>query len=112
MADGTIVKARRETAGNVVRLAHRTEFEYGEYAFVRIDALDKKGNIVLACEDEVSIECSGGKIVAVDNGDPIDHTPFSCNVRRLFRGSIVVVVRRVPGKPFSFAVSAQKNHLP
>ena len=112
MADGTTIKTRRETAGNVVRFAHRTEFEHGEYAFVRIDALDEKGNIVLACEARVLVECTGGNIVAVDNGDPIDHTPFSSHTRKLFRGSLVVVVRRTPGKPFSMAISPLDNLSP
>lgn len=61
--------------------------------FFRIDAVDVRGNRVLSCEDEVEVSVSGGTLLALDNGSPRDHTTFGCARRRLFRGSLVAVVK-------------------
>ena len=52
---------------------------------------------ILACCDEVRVTCTGGEVLSLDNGDPIDHTPFSSGSRRLFRGSLVAAIRKTPG---------------
>ena len=108
MKDGTIVRDRRTTAGKLARLRTSVEFEHGDTAFVRVDAVDAAGTVILACCDMVRVTCAGGEVVALDNGDPIDHTPFSKGSRRLFRGSLVAVIRKTPGSSLSVrAVSAE-----
>ena len=105
MKDGTIIRDRKVTVGKFARFRTTVEFEHGDIAFVRVDAVDGDGNVILSCDDEVCVGCGGGEVVALDNGDPLDHTPFAHKTRRLFRGSLVAVIRRTPGKPFSIDVS-------
>lgn len=109
MKDGSLVCAHRTTAGRFSRFRSRVEFEYGDMAFVRIDAVDADGNVIVACDKEVLVSCDGGEVLALDNGDPIDHTPFSRCSRRLFRGSLVATIRRMPRRYFRVDVTAVKG---
>lgn len=106
MKDGTIVWDRRTTAGKFADFRNTLEFEHGDLAFVRIDAVDADGNVIIACNEAVTVKCAGGEIIALDNGDPTDHTPFSCRTRRLFGGSLVATVRRPPKGSFTIEASA------
>lgn len=93
MRDGTVVTDRRVTAGPVVRYAVTPDFASDGLHFFRIDAVDGRGNRVLSCEDEVSVSVTDGRLLALDNGSPRDHTPFGRARRRLCRGSLVAVVK-------------------
>ena len=100
MADGTVVTDRKVTAGPAVRYRVTKDFAADGLVFFRVDAVDRDGNRVSACEDEVRVKVSSGTLVATDNGDATDHTPFASPVRRLFRGSLLVIVREaVAGDP-------------
>jgi beta-galactosidase len=92
-ADGTILTARQETAGAVAALRRTPIFESDGVRYFRFDAVDAKGVRVLSCEEPVEIEVRGGEFVCAVSGSPTDHTPFSSQTRRLFRGSLVVVAR-------------------
>ena len=100
MADGTVVTDRKVSAGPAVRYRVTKDFAADGLVFFRVDAVDRDGNRVIACEDAVRVKVSSGTLVATDNGDATDHTPFASPVRRLFRGSLLVIVREaVAGDP-------------
>lgn len=94
MKDGTVVTDRRVTSGSVAALRVTRLFESDELAFFRCDAVDAAGHRVLACEDRIQALANGGDLLALDNGDPLDHERFRSSTRRLFRGSLVAIVRR------------------
>lgn len=97
MKDGRTVRAKRKTAGPVVRYAVSTDYEDTDYAFFRINAVDAAGTRVIACDDVVCVRGIGGEVVATDGGDPADHAPFASRTRRLHRGSILAAVKKDGG---------------
>ncbi len=95
---GERLVSRRETVGAVASLRVTEDYADGAFAFYRIDAVDAEGRHVIACDALVDVAATGGGIVATDNGDATDHTPFGAKTRRLFGGSMLVVVRRTGGQ--------------
>ena len=93
MRDGRIVTDRRLTAGAVADYRVTRDFAADGLVFFRIDAVDANGTRVIACEDELAVSVRDGELLALDNGSPLDHTPFSAASRRLCRGSLVAIVR-------------------
>ena len=93
MRDGTVATDRRVTAGAVAEYRVSRDFAADGLVFFRIDAVDANGTRVIACEDDVSVTVSNGRLLALDNGSPLDHAPFSVSHRRLCRGSLVAFVR-------------------
>ena len=98
-ADGTVSTDRRETAGPVAALRKTLIFEADGIRYFRFDAVDAKGVRVLSCEEPVTFEVRGGEFVCAVSGSATDHTPFASRTRRLFRGSVVVVVRGASALP-------------
>ena len=92
-ADGAVALDSRETAGPVATLRKTKIFESGGVAYFRFDAVDANGVRVLSCEDEVAFNVSEGEFVCAVSGSTTDHTPFTSRTRRLFRGSVVAVLR-------------------
>ena len=93
MRDGRIVSDRRMTVGPVTGYRVVRDFAANGVVFFRIDAVDANGTRVIACDDTVSVTASNGRLLALDNGSPLDHTPFSASSRRLCRGSLIAIVR-------------------
>ena len=92
--EGTVGTDRRETAGPFARLRVTKLFEKDGVRLIRVDAVDAKGNLILACEDEIEIPLDGGTLLGSDNGNPLDHTPFLSPRRKLFRGSLGAVIKQ------------------
>ena len=92
--DGTVGTDRRETAGPFARLRVTKLFEKDGVRLIRVDAVDAKGNLILACEDEIEIPLDGGTLLGSDNGNPLGHTPFLSPRRKLFRGSLGAVIKQ------------------
>lgn len=64
-----------------------------ENAMVFIDIVDNKGNLFPLAENYISVEVKGaGKLKGIDNGSPIDLTPYSSSAKRAFRGKLVAFV--------------------
>ena len=92
-ADGSVSTDRRETPGAFSGLRSTVLFERNGIRVVRVDAVDAKGRRVTTCDDEIELPLGGGVLLGADNGLPTDLTPFDAPRRRLFRGSLTVVVR-------------------
>jgi beta-galactosidase len=84
-----------------------------DLSFITVSVLDAKGVIVPAADNGIHFTVSGpGEIVATDNGNPADMTPFGSSDRAAFSGLALVIVRAVPGKPGAIRISATAGDLP
>jgi beta-galactosidase len=59
-----------------------------------VQILDAKGNPAPTADDLVTFDVHGpGRIVGVDNGNPLSHEPFQSNQRRAFNGLCLAIVQ-------------------
>lgn len=95
-------ESRVRTAGPVARLSLRSERDFivlngSDLAYLNLRLTDQTGELVPAASNQVHFAVSGpGEIVATDNGDPTDHTPFGSHDRRAFNGLCQAIVRTTP----------------
>ena len=61
-------------------------------AFITVEVVDSDGNLCPRAEDQVFFEVEGGRIVGVDNGNPVSMERFKDNKRKAFNGRCLVVV--------------------
>ena len=60
--------------------------------FITVEVIDKDGNLCPRADDQVFFEVEGGRIVGVDNGNPISMERFKDTKRKAFNGKCLVVV--------------------
>lgn len=75
--------------------------EYGDLAYITVEAVDQNGASVSYAEDEISFDVSGnGELIAVGSGKPDSEEPFPANRRRLYQGKALAVIRSngIPGE--------------
>jgi beta-galactosidase len=64
-----------------------------DLSFVTVEVLDKDGNLCPRSDYLLFFEVKGaGKLKAICNGNPIDHTSFASNNMRTFNGKMVAVI--------------------
>ena len=98
--DGKVVAEKViRTAGQPAALrltSDRQRFKYnpkGEsLAFITVEVVDKDGNLCPRSEEQIFFEVEGGRIVGVDNGNPISMERFKDSKRKAFNGRCLVVV--------------------
>ena len=106
-----------ETTGEAVSLrlsADRVQIAPNgrDLAFVVCEALDSAGRIVPTASNEVRFTISqGGKIVATDNGDGRDWTPYSSTQRKLFAGKGLAVVSIEKGTTGPVILTAESDNM-
>ena len=87
------------TAGSPAKIkltADRTNLEADgkDLAFITVEILDEKGNIVPLADNLIEFEIEGEAFIAsVDNGDPTSHEPFKASYRRAFNGKCLAIVQ-------------------
>jgi beta-galactosidase len=65
-----------------------------DVAHVKIDVLDEAGNIVPNANVSVQIVVEGeGRLIGLDNGNPVDHTSMKSDSRNTFNGLALAVVQ-------------------
>jgi len=65
-----------------------------ELIFCEISALDVDKKEVSNASDLVKVNVYGaGELLALDNGDSTDYTSFDSNVRRLFQGKLLAIIK-------------------
>lgn len=71
-----------------------------DLAFVTVRIVDAEGLTVPRADHAVRFSLEGpGEIVATDNGDPTDFTPFPARERKAFHGLLLAIVRaQAPGR--------------
>jgi len=88
-----------KTAGNAAKLtatADRSTIKSdgNDLSFITIEVVDANGVMVPDADQLVEFKLEGpGKIVGVDNGDPVSHESFKAPQRKAFHGKCLVVVQ-------------------
>ncbi|KAI4950047.1 hypothetical protein J4E91_004703 [Alternaria rosae] len=110
--------ASQFTAGSAASLnmtADRTTIAGDGYdlSFITVSVHDENGILVPMADDEISFEVSSGPgvIVATDNGDPTDMSPFPETKRKAFGGMALAIVRSEAGASGEIIVEAKAEGL-
>jgi beta-galactosidase len=82
----------------------------GDVAHVTWTIVDSAGTVVPTAEHEVRILVTGGSLVALDNGNLRDHTPYRADRRRAFNGRGLAIVRAA--QPGRLTVTASVDGMP
>jgi len=83
-----------------------------DLSFITVKIADKSGLMVPRSNNRIKYEISGpGEIVAVDNGNAIDHESFQSTNRRAYNGMALVIVRSIKGKPGRIVLRASSDGL-
>ena len=108
-----IIKTTNEPAGLSAaadRYAIKADGE--DLSFVTVKVIDKNGLTVPAANNKIQFEVEGpGEIVATDNGDPTNFTPFQSHERDAFNGLALVIIRSKSGESGSITVTAKSRVL-
>ena len=110
-------QARVETTGAPARLAMEADRarignDGRDLAFLTLRVLDAEGRTVRDAGDHVRFEVEGpAELVATDNGDPRDLTPFPSPGRNAFSGLALAIVRGLPGASGTATVRASGDGL-
>lgn len=82
-----------------------------DLSFVTVEVLDKEENLCPNADNLITFDISGnGKIVGVDNGNPISMERFKDNKRKAFYGKCLVVVQN-NGKKGAITLKAASDKL-
>jgi beta-galactosidase len=81
----------------------------GDVAHVTVEVLDANGVLVPETAPLVRFATEGGRVVATDNGDLRDLTPFTSAERRTFHGLVLAIVRA--DRPGRLRLSASAGGL-
>ncbi|MEQ1603278.1 MAG: beta-galactosidase GalB [Pyrinomonadaceae bacterium] len=83
-----------------------------DLSFITVKITDKNGLMVPRSNNRIKFDISGpGEIVAVDNGDAIDHDSFQMTNRRAYNGMALVIVRSIKGKLGKISLKASSDGL-
>ena len=86
--------------------------DWDDLGFVRARIVDWHGVTVPNASAMIRFSVSrSGVLVATDNGDATDHTPFASAQRRAFAGWALALVRGVPGPGSDITVTATASRL-
>src|SRR5699024_10908196 len=65
-----------------------------DLSYITIDVKDADGNVVEDAEEELHVDVVGdGKLLALDNGNQLDHEPYDSGKRETFSGKLVAIVQ-------------------
>ena len=105
-----------QTAGDPAKLALQAEAseprgdDAADLVYVDANITDASGQRVPRADQTVHFRVLGpADLVATDNGDATDHTPFSSAERRAFNGRCLAVVRLRPGAKGAVQIHAQAD---
>ena len=83
-----------------------------DLSFVTLTVTDKDGHMVPRSMNPIRFEITGpGEIVATDNGDPTNMTPFSSKDRNAFNGLALAIVRGLRGQVGTVVLTAKSEGL-
>ena len=83
-----------------------------DLAFVTVKINDRSGLKVPQSGNKIIFRIEGpGEIIATDNGDPSDFTPFPSHERKAFSGLALAIIRSVDGNPGSIIVTVESAGL-
>jgi beta-galactosidase len=83
-----------------------------DLAFITVRVADKDRLTVPHAKNQIRFKIEGpGEIVATDNGDPTNFTPFSSHNRDAFNGLCLAIVRGLPGQPGTIRLIVESGGL-
>ncbi len=83
-----------------------------DLSFVTLRVADARGRTAPEASSAIQFRISGpGELLATDNGDPTDLTPFPSRERRAFHGLCLAIVRSVAGQPGTIELRATSAGL-
>lgn len=106
-----------ETTGKAAGLEasadrNKIQADGDDLSFITIKVTDENGLTVPTADHNIQFSIEGpGGIVATDNGDPTNFTPFPSHEREAFSGLALVIVRGVPGETGTITVRAESDGL-
>jgi beta-galactosidase len=109
----TTVKTTDEPA-KLYAGADRDEITADGYdlAFISVEIRDDNDLYVPNAHNHIRFSVEGpGEIVATENGDPTNFTPFPSHEREAFNGLALVIVRGISGESGEITVSAESDGL-
>ena len=87
----------REVAPEQIRLTvdrNTISADGRDVVHLTVQVLDAQGHLVPAADDLISFDVQGpGRIIGVDNGNPVSHEPFQSNQRHAFNGLCLAIVQ-------------------
>ena len=110
-------QARIKTAGqaHALRLTPESstiKADGYDLCYIRVDAVDKDGNICPLADQRVTFSVNGPAAIAgVGNGDPQSCEPFQADYRHLFNGSGMLILKSEPQKTGKIKVKALAENL-
>lgn len=109
---------RVRTAGTAATLhavpeRHTLAADGRDLAFIAIELRDARGERLPQASLPVRVRIDGpGELVATDNGDPTDMTPFPSATRAMFGGRLLAIVRARPGARGTLRVHLEAEGVP
>ncbi|WP_162817846.1 glycoside hydrolase family 2 TIM barrel-domain containing protein [Niabella yanshanensis] len=89
----------------------KIEADATNVAHVKIEVVDKDGNIVPNAAESVQVIVEGaGRLIGLDNGNPVDHTSMKSDKRKTFNGLALAVVQPAI-KPGTIRVTTRSSFL-
>lgn len=90
-----VIKSFGDTCGLSIELNKQELICDGkDIIFATITAIDKDGNEVSNAMDYVRLSVSGGgELIGTDNGDSADYDSYQSNIRKLFNGKLLAVIK-------------------
>lgn len=83
-----------------------------ELAFVTLQVVDRDGLVVPDAKNLIRFEIEGpGRIIATDNGDPTNFTPFRSLEREAFNGLALAIVKGRANAPGRIVIRAHSKGL-
>lgn len=83
-----------------------------DLCFVTVRVTDRHGQTVPTANPPVRFSIAGpAEIVATDNGDPTDFTPFPSHERQAFHGLALVIIRGIKGESGVITLTARSDGL-
>lgn len=108
-----IIKTTNEPAG-LMASADRNEIKDNreDLSFITVKVIDKNGLMVPTANNKIRFDVEGpGEIVATDNGDPTNFTPFPSHEREAFNGFVLAIIRSKKGEPGVITIKAKSSGL-
>lgn len=82
-----------------------------DLAYITIDVLDEDGKLVEDAENMIHVDVSGeGELLALDNGNQLDHEPYNSGKRKAFSGKLVAIIKSKT-KDGDIIVEVTSDHL-
>ena len=83
-----------------------------DLAFITVKIVDKDGLTVPLSNNKIRFSIEGpGEIVATDNGDQTDFTPFNSRERNAFNGLCLVIVKGIKGQKGNINIYTEADGL-